>query len=95
MCIRDSLRLERLAEVSRDKSVGTVLLDVVLGHGASPDPAAELQDVLADISVPVFVSLIGTNGDPQNRDLQVTQLTEAGAEVHLSNSSATRAAAIR
>ena len=93
--IDNTLRLERLAEVSRDKTVGTVILDVVLGHGASPDPAAELQDVLADISVPVFVSLIGTNSDPQNRDLQVTQLTEAGAEVHLSNSSATRAAAIR
>ena len=54
--IDNTLRLERLAEVSRDKTVGTVILDVVLGHGASPDPAAELQDVLADISVPVFVS---------------------------------------
>jgi FdrA protein len=93
--IDNTLRLERLAEVSRDETVGTVLLDVVLGHGASPDPAAELQNALGDISVPIFVSLIGTNGDPQNFDSQVNQLTQAGAEVHLSNASATRAAVIR
>ncbi|MFL2987723.1 MAG: FdrA family protein [Candidatus Poriferisodalaceae bacterium] len=93
--IDNTLRLERLAEVSRDETVGTVLLDVVLGHGASPDPAAELQSALRDISVPIFVSLIGTNGDPQNFDSQVNQLTQAGAEVHLSNASAARAAVIR
>ena len=93
--IDNTLRLERLAEVSRDETVGTVLVDVVLGHGASPDPAAELKDALGDISVPVFVSLIGTNGDPQNFDSQVNQLTQAGAEVHLSNASATKAAVIR
>ena len=93
--IDNTLRLERLAEVSRDETVGTVLVDVVLGHGASPDPAAELKDALGDISVPIFVSLIGTNGDPQNFDSQVNQLTQAGAEVHLSNASATRAAVIR
>ena len=93
--IDNTLRLERLAEVSRDETVGTVLVDVVLGHGASPDPAAELKDALGDISVPVFVSLIGTNGDPQNFDSQVNQLTQAGAEVHLSNASATKAAIIR
>ena len=93
--IDNTLRLERLAEMSRDETVGTVLLDVVLGHGASPDPAAELQSALRDISVPIFVSLIGTNGDPQNFDSQVNQLTQAGAEVHLSNASAARAAVIR
>ncbi|MEC7916943.1 MAG: FdrA family protein [Actinomycetota bacterium] len=93
--IDNTLRLERLTELAVDGSVGTVLLDVVLGHGASPDPAAELESVLQNIPVPVFVSLIGTTEDPQDRDLQINRLVQAGAEVHLSNSSATRAAVIR
>ena len=93
--IDNSLRLERLGALVDDVSVGTVLIDVVLGHGAADDPAGELQDAIRDISVPVFVSLIGTGGDPQNRDLQANLLTEAGAEVHLSNANATRAAVAR
>jgi FdrA protein len=45
--IDQSLRLERLAAEAADPAVTVVLLDVVLGHGAHPDPAAELAPAIA------------------------------------------------
>ena len=40
--IDPTLRLERLAAEAADPATAVLLLDVVLGHGAHPDPAAEL-----------------------------------------------------
>ena len=45
--IDQSLRIERLAAEAADPAVAVVLLDVVLGHGAHPDPAAELGPAIA------------------------------------------------
>lgn len=67
---------------------GLVYLDVVLGHGAHPDPAAELAPALADR--PAVVALIGAPGDPQGLARQRAALEAAGARVHLSNSRAAR-----
>ena len=90
--IDPTLRLERLAAVAGD--AGVVLMDVVLGHGAEPDPAERLAPAVAAISgdVPVVVSVVGTAADPQGLDRQVAALADAGAEVHLSNAGATRRA---
>jgi FdrA protein len=93
--IDNTLRLERLEEVAKDNSIGAVLIDVVLGHGAAADPATELESVIRKIQAPVFVSLIGTRNDPQDRDKQATTLAQAGAEVFLSNARATQAAVIQ
>lgn len=90
--IDNTLRLEKLEEVAEDDSVGAVLIDVVLGHGASNDPSTELANVIQRIQAPVFVSLIGTRSDPQGLERQATTLALAGAEVHLSNANATKAA---
>ena len=74
------------------------LLDVVLGHGAHLDPAAELAPAIrtaretAGRDLPVIVALIGTRDDPQGRDRQASALNEAGADVHLSNAEAARTA---
>nr|NIR40742.1 FdrA family protein [Actinomycetota bacterium]NIS35673.1 FdrA family protein [Actinomycetota bacterium]NIT98257.1 FdrA family protein [Actinomycetota bacterium]NIU70325.1 FdrA family protein [Actinomycetota bacterium]NIV89989.1 FdrA family protein [Actinomycetota bacterium] len=71
-------------------------LDVVLGYGANPDPAAELAPVvgrLTDAGVAVVAALCGSIGDPQGRDRQARQLQEAGASVFLSNTAAATAAA--
>ena len=38
--IDPTLRLEHLARAAADPETGVLLLDVVLGHGAEPDPAA-------------------------------------------------------
>ncbi|MGH3306915.1 MAG: FdrA family protein, partial [Nocardioides sp.] len=90
--IDPTLRLEQLAQAVADERTGAILLDVVLGHGAEPDPGALLAPAVAAADVPVVVSVIGTAHDPQDHDRQVRVLAEAGAEVHLSNAGATRRA---
>ena len=91
--IDNTLRLEALAAASADPSVGAILLDVVLGYAADPDPAAALVPAIAAAQLPVVVSLIGTAADPQGLDRQAEALCDAGATVFLSNAQAARFAA--
>ncbi len=90
--IDPTLRLEHLARTAADPTTGVLLLDVVLGHAAEPDPAALLAPAIAAVAQPVVVSVVGTASDPQGLERQVAALADAGAQVHLSNASATRAA---
>jgi FdrA protein len=99
--IDNSLRAQRLVEDAADPTCGVVLLDVVLGHGAHPDPAAELGPAIRSAresaaedgrDLAVLVSLIGTAADPQDLARQAERLQSAGASVHLSNAAAARAA---
>ncbi|MFD1826046.1 MULTISPECIES: FdrA family protein [Mumia] len=97
--IDPTLRLAALARAAEDPTTAVVLLDVVLGHGAEPDPAAALAPAVADArtraaeagrTLPVVVSLIGTDADPQGLDIQADALAAAGAYVLASNAEATR-----
>lgn len=94
--IDPTLRNEQLARAAADPETGVILLDLVLGHGAEPDPAAMLAPAIREARsarpVPVIVSLVGTDLDPQGLDAQRDALVAAGAEVHLSNAAATRRA---
>jgi FdrA protein len=93
--IDPTLRLEQLAAAGADPDTGVVLLDVVLGHGANPDPAADLAPAIRDTvarGVPVVVALVGTAVDPQGLDRQATAFADAGAEVFASNAQAVRRA---
>ena len=90
--IDPTLRLDHLERALAADDTAVVLLDVVLGHGAEPDPAAALAPVIANARQPVVVTVVGTAADPQGLDRQVSALAEAGAEVHLSNAGATRRA---
>jgi FdrA protein len=90
--IDPSLRLDHLARAAADPATGVLLLDVVLGHGAEPDPAASLAPALTGVDKPVVVAVVGTAADPQGLARQVAALAEVGAEVHLSNAAATRRA---
>lgn len=83
-------RLARLTAAAADPSCAVVLLDVVLGHAAHPDPAAELAPAIRAAAKPVVVSLIGTPEDPQDRDRQARILHGAGASVFASNAAAAR-----
>jgi succinyl-CoA synthetase alpha subunit len=88
-----TLRLQHLRQAALDPDVGVILLDVVLGHGAHPDPATELAptiDIARAEGTAVVVSLCGTRGDPQDRERQARTLNEAGASVWLSNAGAAR-----
>jgi FdrA protein len=88
--IDQTLLLEMLAVALDDPSVATVLLDVVLGDGAHPDPAAALAERIAarPPGVEVVVILVGTELDPQGVESQVERLEAAGARVHREGRSA-------
>ncbi|MBW3658204.1 MAG: FdrA family protein [Actinobacteria bacterium] len=93
--IDPSLRLERLADETARDDTAVLLLDVVLGHGAHPDPAGDLVPAIEAAvarGIHVVVSLCGSAGDPQDRDRQASSLAGAGASVHLSNAEAAREA---
>ena len=93
-----------LRDALRDPQVGVVLLDLVLGYGAHPDPARDLAGVVAaavsskksaaaGLEHPVVVaSVCGTRDDPQNREAQAKLLAEAGVRVAPSNAAAARLA---
>jgi FdrA protein len=90
--IDPSLRAQRLAAELRDPDCAAVLLDVVLGYGAHPDPATEIAAVISASDTPVVVSLIGTRDDPQGLESTADRLVAAGATVHASNAAAAREA---
>ncbi len=99
--IDPTLRLEALAEAGADARVRVVLLDVVLGHGAHPDPAAAHGPAITSAvaaaarggrALHVVVSLVGTAADPQGLSRQGEALAAAGAYVLVSNAQATAVA---
>jgi FdrA protein len=87
------LRQERLATALADPACAAVLLDVVLGLGAHPDPATDLVALLRSADKPVVVTLVGTRDDPQDLTGTAARLHEAGAIVHTSNAAAAHEAA--
>ncbi len=97
--IDPSLRLSAITEQGEDASCGVLLLDLVLGYCAHPDPASDLADAIHQArsaaaesgrDLPVVISLIGTDNDPQGRQSCVDALTATGASVFGSNARATR-----
>jgi FdrA protein len=85
--IDNDLRIRRLRQEAADPDVGMILLDVVLGEGAHPNPASELGPVIEEIRglenrrIEVVAMVIGTEADPQNLESQVERLKAAGAVV--------------
>ena len=86
-----------------EEEAGVLLLDLVLGRGSHPNPAAPLADAVrratatAEASgrrMVAVASVVGTAGDPQDVAGQVAQLQEAGIEVLPSNAEAVRFAAL-
>lgn len=85
-----TLRNARIKEETEDPETAVILLDVVLGYGSHPDPAAELRGVIANAckSVAVVCSITGTEGDPQKRSVVERMLKDEGAVVMPSNAAA-------
>ena len=81
----NDLRLRRLRQEADDPEVGLIMLDVVLGEGAHPDPASELAPAIAEVKaardIEVVAIVLGTDEDPQDLDAQVAKLAEAGAVI--------------
>lgn len=90
-------RIELLRAQGEDERVAAVLLDVVIGYGAHPDPAGRLAPVCAaihDAGGPQVVAyVLGTPADPQDFDLQRRRLEDAGCIVTETAARASLAAA--
>ena len=96
------LRNRCVVDAARDPSVAVILLDVVLGYNAHPDPAGALVPALAEARreaeregrrVAVVASVCGTPADPQNLRRQEASLVSAGVLLAPSNAQAARLAA--
>ena len=84
--IDNDLRIRRLRQEADDPDVGLILLDVVLGEGAHPDPASEFVPVIREIKakrpeLEIVVIVVGTSDDPQQLGQQANRLGEAGAAI--------------
>jgi len=92
--IEPALRERPLAQALADPEVGVILLDVVLGYGAHPDPAGHLVGALtgSDRRPLIVASVTGTDSDPQPRADQVRRLVDAGVTVAESNADAAQLA---
>jgi FdrA protein len=95
----NDLRIRRLQQEAEDPEVAIILLDVVLGYGAHPDPAGELAPAIAQARataqaagryLKVIAIVVGTDQDPQDLNAQIEQLEAAGAQVETSNDVAVR-----
>jgi len=96
-------RCERLLKEAKCWDAAVVALDVILGHGAHPDPAGELARAVEEAKqitdrggghLSVVASIVGTSKDPQNLSLQREKLEKAGVIIMPSNAQASRMAAL-
>lgn len=96
------LRNETIEATAADPTVAVILLDVVLGTGANPDPAGVLVPAIAAAQATatregrrlvVVASVCGTDGDPQGLAGQERTLAAAGVVLASSNARAARIAA--
>lgn len=76
-----SLEIEKRAS---DEQVGVLLLDVVIGYGATADPAAAVVEAVESVRqqrqtpLHVVATVTGTEADPQQRSKQIESLVDAG-----------------
>lgn len=98
-----ALRNRMIVQTAGDPEAAVLLLDVVLGYGAHPDPAGEAAQAIVDAKakaaaagryLPVVTFVCGTEDDPQRLSEQEAKLRAAGALVTASNAQATRVAAL-
>jgi FdrA protein len=92
-----TLRNQAILDAAARAEVRVLLLDVILGHGAHPDPAGVVAPVIRQAlqnrpDLKVLVHLLGTDLDPQPLATQAEQLRQAGAKLYDSNAAAAQAA---
>ncbi len=96
-------RYQRILKEAQDWGVAVLLLDIVLGQGAHPDPAGKLAKAVAEAKqtvnreggyLSVVASVVGTTRDPQDLKAQRRKLEKANVVVMPSNAQAARMAAL-
>ena len=101
--IDPSLRNRRILQEARDPATAVILLDIVLGYGAHPDPAGATVEAIREAQaiaaaagrhIIFIASVCGTEGDPQPLSQQEEKLRAAGVLVLPDNASAARLAGL-
>lgn len=98
--IDTGLRGQRLEEDMRDPTCRVIMMDIVLGFGADPDPASKFAAIINRVRKdlpdggPIIVcSVCGTDADPQSCAQQEKTLEDAGCFVFPTNAQAAKAVA--
>jgi len=85
--IDPSNRIARFTQEAADPEVGVIVMDVVLGYGANPDPAGVMLPAIKEAKakaaaegrhLEILAYVLGTETDPQNLEEQVAKLVDAG-----------------
>ena len=101
--IDNDLRMRYIEETSKEAGTAVIVMDVVIGYGAHPDPAEELGTAIhtaiknakeSGWYVPIVVCVTGTADDPQGLENTKKKLQNAGAIVCDTNAQAARLAAM-
>ncbi len=101
--IDPSLRHQAILQAADDPRVAVILLDVILGFGAHPDPAGLLAPIVREAidrsnkggrQLAVVGHIVGSASDPQNLVRQESTLRAAGMQLFGSNHHAAVAAGL-
>ena len=90
--IDGSIRTELVLREISAPNTGVVIMDIILGFGAQLDPLESLRSPLKlaqERGVPIAISLIGTDADPQGYAKIENELKNFGVNVFDSNAQAT------
>jgi FdrA protein len=99
--IDNDLRVRYIATAGRDPTTAVIVLDVVIGYGAHPDPGLELGEAIKSAikeadqkgsKLNVITCVTGTKDDPQGLEESMGELKAAGAVVCNTNAQAARLA---
>lgn len=95
--IDPTTRTEFIRAAAEDPETAVILLDVVLGHGAAPDPAGDIAPAIAEATAapggPLVVAfVVGTAADSQALAAQRRRLEDAGAVLAIGSTDAARLA---
>jgi succinyl-CoA synthetase alpha subunit len=99
--IDNDLRARYISMAGRDPATAVVVMDVIIGYGAHPDPGLELGDAIRlakkeaeqqGRALIVITCVTGTKDDPQGLVETITKIEEAGAVVCDTNAQAARLA---
>lgn len=92
--IDPTLRRLRILQEAKDKSVGIIALDFMLGYGSHPDPAGALSEDIRSARefaqregryIAVLGHVCGTGADPQSLEGQEAKLRSAGVILYPTN----------
>ena len=87
--IDNDLRIRRLLQEARDPETAVIMLDVVIGYGAHPDPASELGNAVEEAirlgrsqkrELLVIASVTGTEDDPQSSESHHIHIGTSGRD---------------